>query len=241
MAAQTWLGEKYVLKCTAEVHSADKTRTGTIETRTDIEWRLETPADANLDQPKEIRPVAVMEYKRKHLIDPKQLLNARYYQSEDPHQFKEDVPTFEGTTTYFADTAFWLIKQVKSYQTRRKVRDVCLFDWDTIFILNFEDGFDPDAQGSSEEDKDRGKSPQGVPAPKNDADIDKLWPAGILYQEQAKSSERAAAEYTFRSLLFAFLIRALKRVKEPSVPKEPFVPITYDKSRMLNPLTSPRC
>ena len=163
------------------------------------------------------------------MINPTELLGARFYPSQDPHLFEEGANTVGGTKTYFSTTAFWLVKQAKSYQTRRNVKDVCLFDWDTLFILNFEDALDPNTHDPS------GKSPQAVPAPKSaDVDIDQLWPSGILYQEQAESSEGAAAAaavYTFRSLLLAFLIRALKRVK-----KEPLGPITYDASRMLSSL-----
>ena len=162
MAAQAWLGEKYVLKCSAEVHSAEKVGTDSVEAKSDIYWTLETPADAKLNKPRKPLPVAIMEYKRKHLIDPKQLLKARYYQNEDARQFEKDAETDGGVNIYFTDTAFWLVKQAMTYQKRRNVRDVCLFDWDTIFILDFEDGFDP-----SKEDKDKGRSHQRLPAPKS--------------------------------------------------------------------------
>ena len=198
IAAQAWLGDKYVLKCIAENHSAEKIGAVTYATKTDIAWALETPAE-----PKKPLPVAVMEYKRKHMIDPKLLLNAKYIKGQDASKMTLKAKKVGDTETCFTDTALWLVKQVKSYQQRRKLMDVCLFDWDTLFILNFGDGFDPAA-------------PQRAPAPKtDDADIDRLWPAGILYQEQANPS----AEYTFRSLLLAFLIRALKRVTEPSGPR----------------------
>ena len=206
MAAQAWLDKKFqnkwVLKCTTEVNSTEKTGTETLTTRTDVEWSLETPADAEGDGPETPRRVAVMEYKRKHLINPTELSAARYDQEIEVSKFKLKAPTSGGSPTYFQGTAFWLVKQVKGYQKLRNVKDVCLFDWDTMFILNF----DP---------KEKQNNPE-------------LWPAGILYQEQANSPEGAAAEAeaTFRSLLLAFLIRALKRELN-----EPLDPVKYAQSR----------
>ena len=218
MAAQAWLdkttGKKWVLKCTTEVNSTEKTDTAALTTRTDVEWSLETVAEAEVDGPEQSRRVAVMEYKRKHLINPTELLAARYYQGIDVNEFKEDAktPKNETSPTYFQGTALGLVKQLKGYQTGRNVKDVCLFDYDTMFILNF----DP---------MEKPKNPE-------------LWPAGLLFQERANSSAGAAAEAksTFRSLLLAFLIRALKRYL-----KETLEPIKYDQSRMLNPSTLPRC
>lgn len=198
---------------------AEDSKTEDLKTRTDLEWRLETPADAKLNAPTELRRVAIMEYKRKHLINPNELLKAKYDLGKDRARFERNAAEFEGEKTYFAGPTFWVIKQAKGYQTNRKVNDVCLFDWDTIFILDFQ-----------------GESSQGGPTPEESDADNEPWPAGMLYQEQGGAA--AAAEYTFRSLLLAFLIRALKRVTGQPIPGEPSDSNPHDEKRMFSPLTS---
>ena len=223
MVAQAWLSKQgggYILKCAAEVQVTDYASPEQYVTRTDIQWTLETTADAKEDKPKDPQFVAVMEYKRKHLINGAELQAARFYPKSDKVAgFMERVPT-DGGRTYFKRTSKWLMKQAQSYQKPpRNVTDVCLFDWDTMFILNF-NGFNPN------EKLDNKGSPQGESKP---------WPAGIVYQEQAKTSGEEA-ECTFRSLLLAFLIRALKRNSKLSNPKKLLAPVKYDQSRMLGSL-----
>ena len=226
MAAQAWLDnkykDKYFLKCVAE-----DTDTEILTTRTDLEWRLETPADAKRDSPQELRRVAIMEYKRKHLINPNELSIARCDPGTAHEELEKRAKSKDGEKSCFAGTALRLVKQIKGYQTNRNVTDVCLFDWDTIFILDF-----------------KGKDPhKGSTSGENDADTDEPWPAGMFYQEQASPQEAkaAAAEYTFRSLLFAFLIRALKRVLDPSTPNEPSGSNTHNEKRMFSPPRFPHC
>ena len=257
VVAQAWIdknyAKKFVLRCTTEVETtdsksddpqtadkqstdklqinsddpqaADKQSTDNLQIRTDVQWSLETATEADGDgpDPKERKCVAVMEYKRKHLINPKELTAARFYQDDQVKLFVDAAKTEESNRTYFQKTALWYIKQVKAYQTKLKVKDVCLFDWDTMFILYFDD-FDPDKESNTKESQQQESD---------------HWPAGILHQEQGNSSKGAAAELTFRSLLLAFLIRALKRM--PELSKNPPPPPTYDQSRMLNPLIFSPC
>lgn len=202
---------------------AEDSNTENLATRTDLEWRLETPADAEVSTQKDPQRVAIMEYKRKHLINPNGLLAARYDQEIQPDRkkFERAAKDSGSGNTYFTGSTLWVIKQAKGYQTNRNVNDVCLFDWDTMFILDF-----------------KGGSSQGGPTPKEgDAETDEPWPAGMLHQEQdAPAAAAAAAGYTFRSLLFAFLIRALKRVTGQPTPGEPSDSNTHDDKRMFRPL-----
>ena len=82
----------------------------------------------------------------------------------------------------------------------QSVNDVCIFDWDTLFILNF---------GNSE---------------KTVGNQNVILPSGLLYQEQETAgqgeqqqgaSSQKVQDCTFRKLLLAFLIRALKREMDP--------------------------
>ena len=238
MAAQAWLDKnydkKFVLKCTTEVKSTDddsgdaqpavKRDTKNLQIKTDVEWCLETAEEAEGPGPDPSRCVALMEYKRKHLINPKELTAARFYQGDDIDTFKKHAKTVDETRTYFERTANYFMKQVGRYQEQREVDDVCLFDWDTMFILNFDSLKGNDNLGED-------GSPQ---------DETNLWPAGMFYQERAETSAKEA-ECTFRSLLLAFLIRALKRNSLLSNPNKPLAPIKYDESRMLSPLIISAC
>ncbi|KAK9362934.1 hypothetical protein V1504DRAFT_446912 [Lipomyces starkeyi] len=86
------------------------------------------------------------------------------------------------TRTHFIQNAYWLSKQAKKYYRSVHVPDIAIFDWNSLFIFDFA-GLDEDAQ-------------------------DPILARGIWFTESGSNPSEGE---TFRTVLFGFLIRALKR------------------------------
>ena len=156
------------LICTSETHiKAELTDGNTPLTRTDIEWRLAS----NDQEYTNIHPFAVLQFQRRHTIKPAEFNGAKSH---------------SGSGEVFKSSSLNIVKQTTRDVTARPgLSDICVFDWDTLFILHF------DASNHS-----------GVPK-------------GLLHRERVNDQEKnekqqwGSKPYTFRRLLAAFLIRAL--------------------------------
>ena len=159
-------GDNRKLICTSETPTKETKADGTsLRTRTDIEWRLGIEESA----PR----VAVLEYKRKHTLNPDEINRAKFPQTAN--------------MVGFAGSSENIVKQATLYVTKHykpKLNDVCVFDWDTLWIFNFE--------GWDENNPKKG------------------LPKCVLHQERGKNKWESK-QHTFRQLLLAFLIRALIR------------------------------
>ena len=109
-------GDTRKLICTSET-GTEETNAGNkrLQTRTDVEWRLGEDDSAP--------GVAVLEFKRKHTMNPGEINKAK-----------------SPKTTGFGGSAS-IVKQVTHYALKHftpKLNDVCAFDWDTLWIFNLE-------------------------------------------------------------------------------------------------------
>ena len=127
----------------------------------------------------------MLEFKRKHTLNPQKINKA-----------KIEKPRDQGFTKDTAEEA--IVKQVTHYIANHfspKVDDACVFDWDTLWILNYEDW-------------DKSDPTAGIPK-------------GLLHQEKGDIKWGSKPQCTFRQLLLAFLIRAMSRKLGPPSAGEP--------------------
>lgn len=153
--------------------------------RTDLRWTFHM---RNGRHHTTSRTIAVLELKAKDVLNFGEFEYAMATNDQEERQKQTDarIPGITGDTgTLFRGNAFWLMKQASKYVLGLDVADIAIFDWQNMLILDYST-FDPDRR--------RPKLPKGI------------W-----ITENARTTVDHQNLYTFRAMLFGFLLRALYR------------------------------
>lgn len=140
--------------------------------RTDIRWVYRNG--------NQMINIAILEVKNTKVIHWDDFASAMA--NHNSAKMKRDLAYSRKNNTHFRQNAYWLSKQARKYSENVKVPDVAIFDWNAMFIFDF-NGMNENAQNP-------------------------VLASGIWFTE---SNSSAGQGETFRTILLGFLIRTLRR------------------------------
>lgn len=161
---------------------------GTGTSRTNICWTLRT-------RDGQTRVIAVLELKAKGVLRFEDFQKAMATDDMAERRKLRDAYSnwAPNKGTFFEKNAFWLVKQATKFAGYLNVHDVAIFDWNSMFILDY----------SKWEESYREKSSRDLKLPR-----------GIWMDENPQNNLQRQSLDNFRAALYGFLRRALDRYKQ---------------------------